>query len=152
MAGQDLEFIVKTQNSILGGDLEDFKVKDINNCLSYSDDHLRTLGQQDCDLVAYKLTRHKLYLQSKLNINKAYLNRLKLELKKTAVVNIRQYKGVSWENAEQLSINNDDAAVELQIEILDLSNFITAIEGIIPILDDYGRRLDSIKFWRKSNE
>ena len=144
--------IVESQSAILNSDIEDFKVENINELLSYTDDQLKLLSKEDCDIVAYNITRHKLFVQSKINRNRAYLNKLKITLRQIVAKDITQFKGMSWDYAEQNAINNNDVALEIQNKISQLEEYITLAYGISSILDDFLKRYESIKFWRLNNE
>ena len=117
-----------------------------------SDDDLRNQSKEDCDLINYQITRHKLFLQSKINRNKTYCNKLKLQLKQLVAKEVTQFKGMSWDMAEQNAINNNDVAFNLQNQIGQLEDYLTLAYGMIPILDDFTKRIESIKFWRRENE
>lgn len=141
-----------TRSAVIDGNVEDFKVENINDYLKLNDDSLRTLTIEDCDLIAYKLNRHKLYLQCKINANSSEKKKLQLALRRIISKNIGQFKGMSWENAEQCAINQDTAATDMQNKLSEVEEFLTEAWNIVSIFDDYIKRIESIKFWKRDNE
>lgn len=147
-----LDKILKIHKDMLGFDnIDKCKQEDIETYLQYNEEQLNSLSDQDCEIISIKLLQHSLYVKRKINCVKAAHDWMVFELRKIISREIRNLKGVSWENAEQIIINSSEAACMLQENIQNYKMMLTVSNDIVDVLNHFSKKIDGLKFNKKGH-
>jgi hypothetical protein len=145
-----IQKVNRLHKEVVGFDkIDKCKQEDIEVYLQYNSEELKELTENECELISIKLLQHSLYVQRKLNCIKAAQDWLLYELRKIISRDIQNVKGVSWENAEQIVINANPIAITMQENIQNYKVMLSTGYNIVNILDNFSKRIDSIKFSKK---
>jgi hypothetical protein len=145
-----IQKVNRLHKEVVGFDkIDKCKQEDIEVYLQYNSEELKELTENECELISIKLLQHSLYVQRKLNCIKAAQDWLLYELRKIISRDIQNIKGVSWENAEQIVINANPIAITMQENIQNYKVMLSTGYNIVNILDNFSKRIDSIKFSKK---
>lgn len=145
-----IQKVNRLHKEVVGFDkIDKCKQEDIEIYLQYNSEELKGLTENECELISIKLLQHSLYVQRKLNCIKAAQDWLSYELRKIIARDIQNIKGVSWENAEQIVINANPIAITMQENIQNYKVMLSTGYNIVNILDNFSKRIDSIKFSKK---
>jgi hypothetical protein len=145
-----IQKVNRLHKEVVGFDkIDKCKQEDIEVYLQYNSEELKQLTENECELISIKLLQHSLYVQRKLNCIKAAQDWLLYELRKIISRDIQNVKGVSWENAEQIVINANPIAITMQENIQNYKVMLSTGYNIVNILDNFSKRIDSIKFSKK---
>lgn len=145
-----IEKVTRLHKDVVGFDkIDKCKQEDIETYLQYSGEDLKNLSENECELISIKILQHCLFIQRKVNCIKAACDWIQYELKKIISRDIQNIKGVSWENAEQIVINNNPTALMMQEKIQNYKIMLNVSYNIVNILDNFSKRIDSIKYSKK---